>query len=114
MQHFHNKVAVITGAASGIGKAMVQKCVQKNMQVMMADINTDALFEFAEELKFQNHNVHALTIDVAKETDMQILAQSTLEVFGHTHFLFNNAGVTGPIGAIWEVDIKEFEAALTC
>lgn len=111
---YEKKVAVITGAASGIGKAMVEKCLQKKMKVMMADINQPALFEYADELKYQNHPVHAVVTDVSKEDDLQQLAKSTIDYFGGVHFLFNNAGVTGPIGAIWEVDMEEFHYALYC
>ena len=93
MQTFHNKVAVITGAASGIGLALAQHCAQEGMRVVMADINKKRLLVEAEKLRADGVQVLAIPTDVSKSEQIQALADATLAQFGSVDSLFNNAGV---------------------
>jgi len=108
MKDFKDKVAVITGAASGIGRALAENCFKEGMKVMLADIEESALLQAEKELKAAGAEVLAVLTDVSKATDVENLAQKTLEKFGAVHLLFNNAGVGGH-GPIWENTIKDWQ-----
>jgi len=114
MKDFSGKTAVITGAASGIGKGLAKRAVQLGCNVVLADIEGDALSETTNELKAQGGVVLAATTDVLKASDVEKLAQSTKSEFGEIHLLFNNAGVilgvNGP--RIWERTLADWEWVL--
>lgn len=101
MRDFEGKVAVVTGAASGIGRALGKRCAQEGMKVVLADIEERALTQASEELRAAGASVLAVPADVSKAAELSALAQKTLDQFGSVHLLFNNAGVTAP-GSIWE------------
>ena len=90
MQTFHNRVAVITGAASGIGHALARRCAQEGMQVVLADIESTALVETEAELRALGAPVLAVVTDVAKASDVAALAQQVLATFGAVHRFCNN------------------------
>ena len=94
MKDFKDKVAVITGAASGIGWGLSERCAREGMHVVMADIEEDALQDSADKVKKTGASVLAVKTDVAKEADIQNLAEKTLATFGGIHLLANNAGVS--------------------
>ena len=105
MQDFHGKVAVITGAASGIGWGLAEHCAKEGMKVVLADVEGQALESAGEELKKRGAEVLTVLTDVARLGDVENLAQKTLDTFGGVHLLFNNAGVQlgASIGKpIWE------------
>jgi len=102
MREFRDKVAVITGAASGIGRALADRCVQEGMRVVLADIEEQALAEAASGLEADGARVLAVPTDVSLIGDIRALAQKTLDAFGSVHLLFNNAGVVGVPGSVWE------------
>lgn len=93
MKVFRGKVAVITGAASGIGRGLADRCVQEGMKVVLADIDGEALIQAEKELKAAGATVLAVLTDVAKPNDIEALAQRTIDAFGAVHLLCNNAGV---------------------
>ena len=105
---FKDKVAVITGAASGIGRAIAERCVQEGMKVVLADVQPDALTATEASLKATGALVLAVPTDVSRAGDVEALAQKTLEMFGAVHLLCNNAGV-GSAAAIWETAIADWE-----
>ncbi|MHA1729411.1 MAG: SDR family NAD(P)-dependent oxidoreductase [Promethearchaeota archaeon] len=97
MKQFKKKVAVITGAASGIGKAIAERCCAEGMKVVIADIEENALKQAEKEMKANNASVLSVVTDVSKEGDIKMLAKKTIDTFGAVHLLFNNAGVgVGP------------------
>jgi len=108
MKEFRDKVAVITGAASGIGRAIAERCVQEGMKVVLADIEETALAEAARDMKEASADVLAVPTDVSKARDVELLAQKTLDAFGAVHLLCNNAGVSGG-GVIWESTLADWE-----
>lgn len=94
MQEFTNKVAVITGGASGIGKALAAKCLDEGMQVVLADVEADALARTAEEFQAGGSNsVLPVVTNVARKAEIEALARKAVGEFGGVHLLFNNAGV---------------------
>jgi len=108
MRDFRDKVAVITGAASGIGRAIAERCAGEGMHVVLADVEKEALTQAEKEIKAEGANVLAVLTDVSKSSDIQALAQRTLDTFGAVHLLFNNAGVTAG-QTIWESSLADWE-----
>lgn len=108
MKEFKGKVAVVTGAASGIGRAIAERCLQERMKVVLADVEEPALAQTEQELKATGATTLAVRTDVSREGDIQALAQKTLNAFGAVHMLFNNAGV-GAGGTIWESSLADWQ-----
>ncbi len=108
MKEFKDKVAVITGAASGIGRGIAERCVQEGMKVVLADIEEAALAQAERELRATGATVLAVRTDVSRASDIEALAQKTLKAFGAVHLLVNNAGV-GAGGSIWESTLADWE-----
>ena len=108
MYEFQNKVAVITGAANGIGRAIAQRCAAESMKVVLADIDEPALAAAEADLKAAGAHVLAVKTDVSKRTAVEDLAARALDAFGHVHLLFNNAGVAAG-GAPWEATWNDWE-----
>lgn len=108
MKEFRDKVAVITGAASGIGRGIAERCAQEGMKVVLADVEEAALAQTKQELRAAHATVLAVRTDVSRASDIETLAQKTLKVFGAVHLLVNNAGV-GAGGSIWESTLADWE-----
>jgi NAD(P)-dependent dehydrogenase (short-subunit alcohol dehydrogenase family) len=111
MRDFQNKVAVITGAASGIGRGLAERCALEGMKVVLADVEEAALDQTAQELKDAGADVLALRTDVSKSEEIEALANKTLDAFGAVHLLFNNAGV-GAGTTVWESTPADWEWVL--
>jgi NAD(P)-dependent dehydrogenase (short-subunit alcohol dehydrogenase family) len=107
MEDLEGKVAVITGAASGIGRAMAEKFLAEGMKVVLADIEPEQLARTEEELKLQG-SVAAVLTDVSRAADVEALAAAAKQTFGAVHVLCNNAGV-GMGGALWEHTLRDWE-----
>ncbi len=101
MKIFKDKVAVITGGASGLGREFASTAAGLGMKLVLADVQQDALDKAVAELEAQGAQVLAMTCDVRKSEQVQALADATMARFGAVHLLFNNAGV-GSGGLIWE------------
>jgi len=108
MKDFKDKVAVITGAASGIGRALADRCVQEGMKAVLADVEAEPLATAEASLKAFGATVLAVQTDVSQVRDVEALAQKTMEAFGAVHVLCNNAGV-GTEAAVWESTLAEWE-----
>ncbi|MDJ0800812.1 MAG: SDR family NAD(P)-dependent oxidoreductase [Calothrix sp. MO_167.B12] len=111
MKEFRDKVAVVTGAASGIGRAIATHCVSVGMKLVLADIEEEALLSAEAELKSAGGRVISVVTDVSQRNDIELLAQKTLEAFGVVHLLCNNAGVAAGLTA-WETTFKEWKWTL--
>lgn len=99
MEAFKDRVAVITGAASGIGLAIAERCAQEGMKIVLADIEEEALSRAENQMKARGADVLAVPTDVSKGADVEALARETLRAFKAVHLLCNNAGV-GPLTSI--------------
>jgi NAD(P)-dependent dehydrogenase (short-subunit alcohol dehydrogenase family) len=108
MKEFKDKVAVVTGAASGIGRAIAGRCVREGMTTVLADVNKPDLAKAEAELKASGGTVLGVEMDVAKRSDVELLARKTLDAFGAVHLLVNNAGV-GAGGTPWESTWNDWE-----
>ena len=108
MKDFKDKVAVITGAGSGIGLALAVQCAQEGMKVVLADIDQKFLRRAKRKLEKIGAIYHAVLTDVSKSKDIEALAKETLDKFGEIHLLINNAGV-GHSKYTWNYTLKDWE-----
>jgi NAD(P)-dependent dehydrogenase (short-subunit alcohol dehydrogenase family) len=108
---FKNKTAVLTGAGSGFGLECARIGAQRGMNLVLVDVQQDALDRAAAELTAAGAAVLALKVDVSKAAEMDALAQHVHDRFGAPHFIFNNAGV-GSGGLIWENTVQDWEWVL--
>ena len=92
-REFQGKVAVVTGAASGIGRALATRFAHEGMKVVLADVEEAPLKASVQELKDEGHDVIGVLTDVSKAESVNDLAKRTLEAYGGVHILCNNAGV---------------------
>ncbi len=93
MKDCTGRVAVVTGAASGIGRGMAEAFVAAGMKVVLSDIEEPALEETRGALAAAGGDVHAVRTDVARQEDVDALAHETLRRYGAVHVLCNNAGI---------------------
>jgi NAD(P)-dependent dehydrogenase (short-subunit alcohol dehydrogenase family) len=111
MKTFKGRTAVITGAGSGFGLEASRVAAREGMNIVMADVQADALQRAVSEIEGLGAQVLPFRIDVSKSAEMEGLALATKERFGAPHFVFNNAGV-GSGGLIWEHTAKDWEWVL--
>src|SRR6266487_1234780 len=111
MKDFQDKVAVVTGAASGIGHALAEKSAQEGMKVVLADVEERALKQAEEELKASGADVLAVQTDVSKAADVETLAKQAFATYGGVHLLFNNAGVVAGT-TLWESSMADWQWVL--
>jgi NAD(P)-dependent dehydrogenase (short-subunit alcohol dehydrogenase family) len=109
MKDFKSRVAVITGAASGIGRALAERCAREGMKVVLADVEPGALAEAEANLQAGGGTALAVRTDVSQAKDVEALAQKTLEAFGAVHLLCNNAGVATSGTVVWESSLTDWE-----
>ena len=120
MRDLEAKVAVVTGAASGMGRAFARRFAQEGVRMVLADVEQRALDRAVQELTSNGHEAMGVLTDVSKADAVERLARATLERFGKVHLLFNNAGVSGGRGhdrgyayedppAIWEASLADWE-----
>ncbi len=107
MEDLGGKVAVITGAASGIGLAVARRCASEGMRVVLADVEEKALESAAAELTGAGHTVVHVVTDVSDGTAMEALAERTVAELGAVHVVHLNAGVAGG-GPIWTLSEKDW------
>jgi NAD(P)-dependent dehydrogenase (short-subunit alcohol dehydrogenase family) len=111
MKDFQGKVAVVTGAASGIGRALAAKSGQAGMKVVLADVEERALKQAEEELQASGAEVLAVRTDVSQAADVEALAQKAFDAYGAVHLLCNNARVsTGT--TVWESSLADWQWVL--
>ncbi|NHZ43793.1 SDR family oxidoreductase [Massilia aquatica] len=111
MKNFQDKVAVITGGASGLGREFAKRAAGLGMKLVLADVQQDALDATRAELEGEGAQVLAMICDVRKGEQVQALADATMARFGAVHLVFNNAGV-GSGGLIWENSEADWEWVL--
>lgn len=111
MRDLKGKVAVITGGASGIGLAMADRFGQEGVKLVIADIQGDALERAVMDLTAKGFEAVGVRTDVTKYSDVEALAQATLDAFDKVHIVINNAGVsiTGPT---WKMSLDDWRWVL--
>ena len=105
---FKGKTAVLTGAGSGFGLECARMGAKLGMNLVLADVQQDALDKAVVEIQAAGAPVLAMRVDVSKADQVEALGAATLVRFGAPHFVFNNAGV-GAGGLIWENTLKDWE-----
>ena len=111
MQELNGKVAVVTGGASGIGRAMADRFAQAGMKLVLADIEAGPLAAAAKEIRETGAEVVESVTDVTDLTAVESLLATTLDAFGAAHVVCNNAGVA-TAGPVWEASIADWEFTL--
>lgn len=112
MELREGQVAVVTGAASGIGRAMARRFAADGLKVVLADVEKGALEAAADELREDGATVHARVTDVGDRAQVLALADATYDTFGACHVLCNNAGVgSGAEGRMWEHEPNDWRWA---
>ena len=108
MKDLRGRVAVVTGAASGIGLGLAKRLGSDGMKIVLADVEADALQQAAQALEKSGVEVLAVVTDVAKAEQVEALAEQALAAFGKIHVVCNNAGVM--IGGLsWEAPLEDYE-----
>ena len=108
---FKGKTAVLTGAGSGFGLECARIGAKLGMNLVLVDVQQDALDKVQAELEAAGAPVLARKVDVSSAEQMEALAQAVQQRFGAPHFVFNNAGV-GSGGLVWENSVKDWEWVL--
>lgn len=110
MKDFSNKVAVITGGASGVGRALAMALAAEGAKVAIADIEQGALDRTITELEAANCECMALRADVTDGDSMKALVAAVVDRFEHIDLVFANAGVgTGEAGNMWDYNLNDWE-----
>jgi NAD(P)-dependent dehydrogenase (short-subunit alcohol dehydrogenase family) len=108
---FKGKTAVLTGAGSGFGLECARIGARLGMNLVLVDVQQDALDKAAAEMQAAGAPVLARKVDVSNAAQMEALAQAVQQRFGAPHLVFNNAGV-GSGGLIWENSVRDWEWVL--
>jgi NAD(P)-dependent dehydrogenase (short-subunit alcohol dehydrogenase family) len=113
MKDFAGKVAVVTGSAGGIGRALVERFTDEGMRAVVADIDHALVTETTAELRDQGHDVIGVVTDVTELSSLEALRDATLDAFGAVDILCNNAGVgSAAEGHIWEHHVNDWRWSL--
>ena len=108
MDSFSDKVAVVTGGASGIGAALVRQLLAQNAKVVIADVEQAALDRILAELDGQGE-CSGIVTDVSSPESVEALADAVYDKYGVCHLLFNNAGVAAPSANVWETTVNDWK-----
>jgi NAD(P)-dependent dehydrogenase (short-subunit alcohol dehydrogenase family) len=111
IQDFKGKTAVLTGAGSGFGLECARIGAKLGMNLVLVDVQQDALDKATAEIAATGVKVLSRKVDVSDQSQMEALATDVEKTFGAPHFVFNNAGV-GSGGLIWENSVKDWEWVL--
>jgi NAD(P)-dependent dehydrogenase (short-subunit alcohol dehydrogenase family) len=111
MRELKGKVAVVTGAASGIGRAMAERFAREGMRLVLADVEERPLVEARDAIASAGAEATAVRTDVSKWEDVEALAKRAFDTYGAAHVLCSNAGV-GAGGLCWDMPAADWEWVL--
>jgi NAD(P)-dependent dehydrogenase (short-subunit alcohol dehydrogenase family) len=108
VSHFKDKVAIVTGGASGIGRALCEELGQRGAQVVVADINVEGAERVASDITIAGGLAHGVRLDVTQAEDVRKLVEGTAAEEGHLDFMFNNAGIC-VVGEMRDMDLAHWQ-----
>jgi NAD(P)-dependent dehydrogenase (short-subunit alcohol dehydrogenase family) len=110
---FENKVAVVTGAGSGLGLATAKAFAQSGASVVLADTNEDAVRSAAEQLSAQGHKALAIRCDVSDDAEVEAMVERAVATFGRLDAAYNNAGVQNVIAEAADASREDFDRVMS-
>jgi NAD(P)-dependent dehydrogenase (short-subunit alcohol dehydrogenase family) len=110
---FEKKVALVTGAGSGLGLATAKAFAQSGASVVLADLNEKAVRSAAEQLSAQGHKALALRCDVADDAEVEAMVERTVAAFGQLDAAYNNAGVQNVIAEAADASREDFDRVIS-
>lgn len=110
---FENKVALVTGAGSGLGLATVKAFAESGASVVLADANGKAVRSAAEELAAHGHKTLAIQCDVADDAQVQAMVERTVAKFGRLDAAYNNAGIQNVVAEAAEATREDFDRVIS-
>ncbi|VDG75451.1 short-chain dehydrogenase/reductase SDR [Actinobaculum suis] len=106
------KIAIVTGASRGLGKAIVEKLLANGAKVTLVDLEQEALEAAAQDLGASSDQVLLVPADVSKAADVENYVDATVKAWGRIDILVNNAGISGPVSPITEIDPADFDRVI--
>jgi NAD(P)-dependent dehydrogenase (short-subunit alcohol dehydrogenase family) len=110
---FENKVALVTGAGSGLGLATAKAFAEAGASVVLADTNEKAVCSASEELSAQGHKALAIQCDVADDTQIEAMVARTVACFGRLDAAYNNAGVQNVVAEAADATREDFDRVIS-
>jgi NAD(P)-dependent dehydrogenase (short-subunit alcohol dehydrogenase family) len=108
MKALAGKVAAVTGAASGLGRAMANAFAAEGMHVALADVDLQNLSQVEKEIRSRGVRALSMQVDVSKAAQVEAFAERVVSELGGVHLVCNNAGVS-PVGAVWESTVADWQ-----
>lgn len=109
MSKLENKVAIVTGAASGMGKSIAQLYAKEGAKVLLADFNEDGAKEVSNALNDEGYETAAIKVDVSKSEDIDAMYEKALELFGTIDVTVNNAGIMDGMEPVGEITDERWD-----
>ncbi|KAB1196323.1 MULTISPECIES: SDR family oxidoreductase [Haloferax] len=112
MKGIQGKTALVTGGASGIGRATALRFGEEGANVVVSDVQVDAGNQVVSEIENDGGEAVFIQADVSKESDVARLVDETVNTYGGLDFAHNNAGIEGEVGSIAEMDLEDFQRVI--
>src|SRR5690625_50658 len=104
-----NKVAIVTGSSSGMGKAMVERFAKEGAKVVVADLNIEGAKQVVQEIEDQGGTAMALSVNVAQRADVEEMIDKTVQTYGTLDILVNNAGIMDRMEAVADIEDEDWD-----